>query len=887
MLRKYACLVLAIALIGSPAVRAEPITSPRQFFGFNLGDDYCLANYKQLAAYWTKLAGESDRLKLVKIGVTEEGRDQLMGVVTSAANQRKLAHYQAIARKLALADGISAAEARRLAAEGKAVVWIDGGLHATETLCAQMLMETLYQFLSADDAETLRILDDVVILFVHANPDGMDLVTDWYMKEADPKKRSYAGLPRLYQKYIGHDNNRDFYANTQAETKNMNRVLTREWFPHIVYNHHQAGPPGTVLFIPPFRDPFNYHIDPLVISSLDAVGAAMMQRFLAEGKPGATCRSGAPYSTWFNGGLRTATYFHNMIGLLSETIGNPTPMQVPLRPGVLLPRGDYLFPVTPQTWHFRQSVDYSVTANKAVLDYASRHREQLLYNIWLMGHNAIERGNQDSWTITPKVLAAAEAAGLKFVKGAKGNKGGMGMTDTKDTGGVKDFERFFRNPARRDPRGFIIPANQPDFLTATKFVNTLLGTGVKVHRATAEFSVADKKYPKGSYVVNCAQAFRAHVLDMFEPQDHPNDFAYPGAAPTPPYDAAGYTLAYQMGLQFDRVLDGFDGPFAELQDPVPPPPAKVYDVDGAVGFFLSSRTNDSFRAVNQLLKAGEQVCRLREPFVVQGAAHPAGMFFIPRKATTLPLLEKIAAELGTRFVGSSVAPGREAMRLRPVRLGLWDKYGGSMPSGWTRWLLERFEFPFEVVFTPDLDKGGLREKFDVLLFVDGATVASTAPGLRKFLEAGGTVLTIGSSTSLASELNVPITNHLLAGDKPLPREKFYVPPSVLRVRVDPAEPLAWGMPEDVDVMFASSSTFDLPADAEQKGLRRVAWFDTKAPLRSGWAWGQEHLEGGIAIADAQVGRGRLVLLGPQVLFRAQPHGTFKLVFNGIVNAAAE
>jgi hypothetical protein len=923
--RLWICLPVAAVLLGvGPAAGdALPVTAPRDYLGFDLGDDYRLANYQQLLGYWSKLERESDRLKVVRIGVTEEGRPQVMGVVTSPANHRDLGRYQEIARRLARAEDLGEAEARKLAAEGKAVVWIDGGLHASEVLCAQMLMETLYQFVRGTDPETLRILDDVIILFVHANPDGMDLLADWYMREADPKKRSLAGLPRLYQKYIGHDNNRDFYANTQAETRNMNRVLYFDWFPQIVYNHHQSGPAGTVLFCPPFRDPFNYHVDPLVISGIDAVGAAMMQRFLAEDKPGATVRSGARYSTWWNGGLRTACYFHNMIGLLSETIGNPTPMQIPFLPGLQLPRGDYLAPIAPQTWHFRQSVDYSVTANKAVLDYASRHREQLLYNSWLMGKRAIEHGSRDSWTVTPKVVEAARAA--------------RGESTSARGGGADEFKRLFRDPARRDPRGYVIPANQPDFLTATKFVNILLDTGVKVHRARADFTVTGKRYPAGSYVVKCAQAFRAHVLDLFEPQDHPNDFAYPGAPPTAPYDMAGWTLAYQMAVQFDRILDGFDGPFEEIKSPVPPPPARVLDAEGAVGFFLSTRTNDAFRAVNRLLQAGEEVRRLQESFAVQGKTHPLGMFFVTRKETTLPLLERIAFELGTRFVGSPVAPGKEAAVLRPVRVGLWDRYGGSMPSGWTRWLLERFEFPFRVVFPPELDRGGLREKFDVLVFVDGAiptrsggggrtrdggdaggdqppaergstggpseqalpeeyrgrrgniSAATTVPQLRKFLEAGGTILTIGSSTSLATHLGLPLENHLVTTDKdgtarPLSREKFYVPPSVLRVRVDGTHPLAWGLGGEADVMFASSPTFRLPAGADAKGLRRVAWFEGKTPLRSGWAWGQEHLDGGAAIVEAQVGKGRLVLGGPQILFRAQPHGTFKFLFNSIVQA---
>ena len=359
-----------------------------------------------------------------------------MGIVTSPANHRKLARYQDIARRLARAEGVTEEEAKRLSAEGKAVVWIDGGLHASETLCAQMLIETLYQFLSANDAETLRILDDVIILFVHANPDGMDLVADWYMREPDPKKRSLAGLPRLYQKYIGHDNNRDFYANTQAETKNMNRVMYREWLPQIVYNHHQSGPPGTVLFCPPFRDPFNYNIDPLVISGIDAVGAAMMQRFLVEDKPGATVRSGARYSTWWNGGLRTTCYFHNMIGLLTETIGSPTPMQIPFNPALQLPRADYLAPIAPQTWHFRQSVDYSVTANKAVLDYASRHRAAAALQHLADGqerHRARQPRSLDDHAQDGRSRQAARGGGRRTPRQASGRGGTTSFAATSAT----------------------------------------------------------------------------------------------------------------------------------------------------------------------------------------------------------------------------------------------------------------------------------------------------------------------------------------------------------------------------------------------------------------------------------------------------------------------
>ncbi len=390
-------------LDAQPTARpAAGITTPKAQFGFDIGADYQLATYRQLADYWRKLDAESDRLSLVDIGKTAEGRPQLMAIVTAPENHKRLARYQEIARRLTLAEGLTDAQAKALAAEGKAVVWIDGGLHANEVLGAQQLIETIYRLVSGEDDETRRLLRDVVILMVHANPDGHDLVADWYLREADPHKRSMAGLPRLYQKYIGHDNNRDSYMSTQPESTNLNRVLYREWFPQILYNHHQTGPSGTVLFAPPFRDPFNYVFDPLVPVGIDLVGAAMHQRFIAENKPGATMRRGANYSTWWNGGLRTTAYFHNMIGLLTEAIGSPTPMEIPFVPSRALASGDLPFPIAPQTWHFRQSIEYEVTANMAVLDVASRHRETFLYNAYLMGSRSIARGSTDTWTVTPR-----------------------------------------------------------------------------------------------------------------------------------------------------------------------------------------------------------------------------------------------------------------------------------------------------------------------------------------------------------------------------------------------------------------------------------------------------------------------------------------------------
>src|ERR1041385_2920471 len=426
--------IVASALIpwALAAQTALKITTPKEALGFNIGDDYQVANYTQLEAYWKKLAAESPRMKLVDIGPTEEGRRQYMAILTSPENHKKLDRYREIAQRLAHAEGLTEEQARSLAREGKAVVWIDGGLHASESVGSQQLMETVYQMASRTDEETLRFLNDVILLCVQANPDGQELIANWYMRGSEklsaplrePAQRSMTNLPRLYAKYIGHDDNRDFYMSNMKETTNMNRQLFVEWFPQIMYNHHQTGPAGAVIFMPPFRDPFNYNFDPLVPLGIEAVGTAMHQRPVAEGKGGNAMRSGANYSTWWNGGLRTITYFHNMIGILTEIIGNPTPMSIPLVPGRQLPQSDWTLPIAPQQWHYRQSIDYEITNNRAILDLASRYRETFLFNIWRMGMNSIEKGSRDTWTITPKRIAALEAASKGTPAVGRGGRGG-------------------------------------------------------------------------------------------------------------------------------------------------------------------------------------------------------------------------------------------------------------------------------------------------------------------------------------------------------------------------------------------------------------------------------------------------------------------------------
>ena len=887
----------------TPAVAG--ITAPKDFFPQEPGTDYYLINHDQYEAYLKLLDQQSDRMTLRSIGTSEEGRTQWMAIVSTPENLARLDRYQEIARKLAKAEGVSEEEARQLAAEGKSVVWIDAGLHATETVTTQGQVHVLYRLLSGQDPETLRTLDETILLFGHANPDGLQLVADWYLRKENPQERSFRDIPRLYQKYTGHDNNRDSYMVTQAETQNIARVHFRDWFPQIVYNQHQTGPRGLVVFIPPFRDPYNYNLDGLVMNMTSELGTAMHSRLVSEGKGGSGSNSVASYSTWHNGMVRSTPYYHNAIGILTELIGGPTPEEIALVPDHQLARNDVPLPIAPRTWHLRDSIDYQWSMNRAVIDYAARNRERLLFNIWRMGMNAIERGSTDTWKITPTLVDRMKAEAGATQRGAVD----ASLLDT-----------VVRTPENREPRGYIInPETQRDLPTTVAFLNALIKNGVDVEIAERPFTVNGTRYPAGSYVVKTAQAYRPHVLDMFEPQDHPHNTEYPDGPPKLPYDVAGYTLAYQMGVQFDRIQDGFEAPTTKAEDLLAPPPGRVIG-NGRAGFVIGHEENNSFILTNRLLAAGIQPEWIGQSVRTNGEEMGAGAIWVPASDQAAAIIREAVGPLGIDAHAVSRRPTGEGLALKPVRIGLVDRYGGVMSSGWTRFLLERYEFPFEVVYPQALDTEDLNAKYDVLVFtdtvapalnVDGyrrtqawpqpsadtvpqemrgwlgeVTAETTVPRIADFARNGGTVVTIGNSNRLAHLLGAPIAPALVKEEggraQPLPTTDFFLPGSILEAAVETSHPLAYGMPQRADVFFNNGQTFSITGE----GARTVVAFDKADPLRSGWAHNPERLKDTAAVVDVDLGEGKVFAYGTEVIQRAQPHGTFRLFFNGLLYGPA-
>src|SRR4051794_6084153 len=393
---------LSWLLLFTSCVFGAGIPTPKEHLGFTPGDDFKLADYAEISGYFEKLSRASDRIRLVECGKTSEGKPMFYAILSSAENLKRLDHFREINRKLAL--GLATpTEAEQFAQEGKAIVWIDSGLHASEVAPAQQAPELAYRMLTDESTEMKRIRQNVILLQIPViNPDGLDHIVHWYRKNVGTP-HELAPLPWLYQKYSGHDNNRDWYMMNLPETRNVSKLLFQEWFPQIVYNQHQAPAFPARIFVPPYAEPLNPNIPSSVMEGINLIGSAMKERFAREHKPGILSYYG--FDAWWNGGLRSVPAFHNMHGILTETalFGYATPKdyklaEIPERFGNGMPTKEpgvfYERPWMGGKWGTREAIEYMLTADMAILDLASTRAEAFLLKAWQMARDNIDAGRR-------------------------------------------------------------------------------------------------------------------------------------------------------------------------------------------------------------------------------------------------------------------------------------------------------------------------------------------------------------------------------------------------------------------------------------------------------------------------------------------------------------
>ncbi len=866
-------LLLALWVVGTgTSTRAEQaarqsLQTPEQFFGFQMGADRKLANWDKLHEYYQLLAKSSDRVRLVELGKTSEGRPYIALFISSPANLAKLEQYREMNAKLADPRGVPQAEIDRSIAEGKAVVIQSFALHSNEVAAAQTAAEYVYDSLARTDDEAVRMLDNVISIVVPSiNPDGTQMIADWYMKYVGTEHEA-AGLPWLYQKYAGHDNNRDGFALNLPESQHLGKLMYRDWVPQAYVDHHQMGSGNARLYIPPYAEPIRPNGDPLVWREMSWWGAHMGNRLEAEGKTGVI--GAAIYSGWGHMGFHWITPFHNIAGMLTESASArlATPMYMhpdQLRGG---PRGlpEYESQTTMPSlweggwWRVRDIVEQQKIAAWATVDLAARNREIVLRNMFLKASRQTERGRD---------------------------------------GEVK---------------AYAIPADQHDPLTAKKLVNMFLDSGVDVRQSRAQFVADGKVFGAGSYVIPMAQPKMGLVRWMVGRTFYPDNTYTRDREGNPirPYDMSTDTLGEFMGVRTEPLGQDVSVELVKLTARVPL--VGTAAANAASGYVLDGRLNDSFRAVNLLLAKGVAVRRVSQA-PADGSVRAGDFLVAPGD------MSAIARETGVDFVALKAPVTTGAYAIRAPRIAMFQRYGGgNMDEGWTRLMFEQFDVPFTTLMDAELKKGGLEASYDVIVLpadsvaamtgerppagqggpgggFGGGPAANTPPeyrsgfgaegvkALEAFVQKGGTLLAFAQAGDLPIQrFGLPVRN-VVAG---LSGKEFWSPGSTLRVRFDNENPLAYGMPRDGLALFmAGGQVYEITSTERSQDVEVLATYADRDILQSGWLLGEQVIAKKAAAVSVKHGDGRVVLLGFRAQNRDQTHGTFKLVFNALLNGPA-
>jgi hypothetical protein len=889
--------VLALALLTLSSGRTtaqQAVPHPDQYFGFKIGADGELARYPKILEYFQLLAKQTNRVKYEELGKTTMGNSYPLLRISSPDNLAKFDRLVEINRRLADPRGLSEAEAEKLAAEGKPFYFIYATIHSTEVSNGQAIINIVHRLATDNGAQTKEILDNSVVLMVPSqNPDGQVLVIDhWYKTKGTPFQRVY---PDLYHKYVGHDDNRDWFMFTQKETRLNIEAVQNKYKPIITHDMHQQGGNGARIFVPPFTEPFDPNMHPLLRMQQNTVGQAMAHALLSEGKTGVSWEDN--YDMWSP--ARQYMVYHGQPRILTEiansALADPvkSPNGRPLGPQES--RAHFPVPYTKDTWTLGQQVDYGVTVAIAGMTEVAKYGRSWLMNFY--------RVNRDM------------ANGL--------------------TG----------------PFAYVVSADQRDAFGTYEMLDILQFGAVEIHRATAAFTAGDKQYPAGSFVIKTAQPYGGFANTMLSRQVYPDLRLFPGGPPEPPYDVTGHTLWMLTGVNVDPVAKPFEAPLELVKKVAPMNATVAAKPKGA--YLVGPESYGTFKMIAQLQKANVPVYRAARSFEAatggtQGKFAP-GTWVIPSTAASQPIVEKYGKELGIAVAGVDTPPAVEGERLKPnTKVGLY-KAAGNMPAGWQMWMLEQWGINHEVMKVQDFG-GDLNAKYDVIILPSGTTKTRILSGLnaktndpaewswafgigeggwanlKKFVENGGTLLAIGSAVETARDLlDLPIERALPQGaprfgqgggpapaaaaagsaDAALrdafssparlmqtlrdqvtdPQSLFYCPGSLLNNEFDPSNPIAWGMPASWPVFFDDDQAYRIRPGfgIETKVVSR---YPREKVLASGWLLGEEYLKDQANILSFKVGKGTVVTYGSQIDFRAQPRATWKMIFNGIFHGPA-
>jgi len=847
-------------------------TSPEEFLGFKVGADRKLADFSQVQTYFQKLDQESDKIKVITIGTSTLNKPMIMAIITSEKNMAKLSTFREIVKKLRSPRSLSAEEAKKLSKEGKIIVLITCNIHASEIASAQMSMELAYKLAKGDTPfDSEKVLNDVIVLLVPTtNPDGEQMVTEWYRKYVGTKYEG-GSMPWLYHHYAGHDNNRDWFMFNLPETRAVTKVLYQDWLPQIHIDEHQMGSTGARLFIPPFMNPPIPSVQPLLWRAVNLCGANMAYDLQKNGFRGVV--HGRSYTGWWIGACDDTSWLHNVVGLLSEmaSVKVATPIYIEsteVPQSYYEKRMEFPDPWPGGWWRLRDLVDYELTLSLSLIKTAYLYREDFLYNFCQMYKNSIEIREKD------------------------------------------------------EPFAFVIPAKQDDYPTALKMIDTLMFGGVEINQSKEDFIAEGKLYPAGSFVVKMSQPYKPYAQALLERQKYPDIRQYPGGPPTPPYDNAGWTLPLQMGVSCDRIETPFEAKLERLEK-VPYPSIAVPKQSSAY-IILDSRINASYAVAFALLKNKVEMFRSKEKIEGKGFKLAAGSFIIKNTADVQKLLPALLEKWHLQAYELENISDIAKAQLKNPRIGLYQSWRSNMDEGWTRYVFDNLSIPYTTLHNSDFKgakegkeekeskegtKVDLKAKYDVIVFADedadiiiSGKPSPTSPwgryftevppeyeggiekegveALKSFVEKGGILVTLNDACGLVFKefKGVPVRNALENVD----RSKFFCPTSILKIIVDNQSPVGYGMPQEASAMFSESLALNTWVPSGEWDRKVVASYPEENILLSGWLLGEDVIARTAAVVDTKYKKGHIILIGIRCQFRAQSHGTYKFLLNSLL-----
>ena len=867
MKRILLLLILAVAITGLAAQEGN-VTPPADFFGFKPGTDRKLFTYEKLVSYLQQLDAESDRIKMEKIGESPMGKPMYIAFISSPENIRNLEALREINRELALNPALDQEALEGMVDRGRVFVLATLSMHASEVAPAQAAALVAHEFATTTDPERLEWLDHVVYMMVPShNPDGMDMIVEYYNKNLGTPYEG-ASLPRVYHKYVGHDNNRDFIILTQEDNRAISRIYSQTWFPQAMVEKHQMGSTSARYFVPPYHDPIAENIPAAIFQWIGVFGQHMATDMTLDGLAGVSQHYS--FDNYWPGSTETCQW-KNVIGFLTEAASVQTATPIYVEPTELRAGGkglseykkstNMLLPWEGGWWRLGDIVEYELVSTRSIIKTASLHRQEILELRNRMCREQVELG---------------------------------------------------RNEA---PFYYILPVTQHDPGELVNLVNLMKEHGVELFTLTQQVELGGRLYRPGDVVIPLAQSFRPFIKEVMEKQEFPERHYTPGGTLVEPYDITSWSLPLHRNV-ISHEIDTRSKVLEESLDPIKGDYSLLQEPGSEQVLILPVNVNESYRAAFHAMELGLKVERLRQPLKEGNTEYGRGSFVVRPDNRKQEQWQQVIDEI-------SFNPGwtgETALDSEPVqmpRIGLVETYFHDMDAGWTRYLFDSYHIPFTVLHPDQFKETDLAGEFDVLLFPDnsksvlmtgkqqsggdyylGSYHPDVVKGMEKegfeklmsFSDQGGIILAWGRSATLfegvlkikkkdsEEEFQLPFRD--LSPD--LAKSGLYIPGSLVRIDLATDHPLTDGMTGHIGVFTRGRPVFRTSVPLFDMDRRVIGTYPEKDLLMSGYASGEEKMGNTAAMIWMRKGKGQFVLYGFNPQFRASTQAAYKLLFNGLL-----